>query len=90
MDGLLYLSSAALLWPDTQNMIYNNVLVGSPDSDAVVPVYSQKFPDEVVPRGAKLVPPHPARDANHFTELKPTKGVNNDLKYIFRYASIGG
>ena len=72
------------------NGISNKSLVGSSESDAVVPVYSQKFPKSVVPTssGAKYIDPREANDANHLEETIPTQEVKCDLDYILDSAQV--
>ena len=55
-----------------------------------MPVYSQKFPKNVVPisSGATYIDPVPADDANHLEETIPTSQVKSDLFYILERAQV--
>ena len=57
--------------------------------DGVVPISSQELQRKWLSKGANYIKPYPAPEANHFTELKPTKDVNIDLKIIFKRAHVG-
>ena len=89
-NGLAYLAGAAITFPPAQSRIYNTLLVGSSESDAVVPVYSQKFPKSVVPTssGATYIEPREANDANHLEETIPTQKVKLALDYILDSAQV--
>jgi len=89
-NGLAYLAGAAITFPPAQSWTYNTLLVGSWESDAVVPVYSQKFPKSVVPTssGATYIEPREANDANHLEETIPTQKVKLALDYILDSAQV--
>ncbi|HPT53857.1 MAG TPA: hypothetical protein PKI14_16410 [Fervidobacterium sp.] len=89
-NGLAYLAGAAITFPPAQSWTYNTLLVGSSESDAVVPVYSQKFPESVVPisSGATYIEPRKADDANHLEETIPTQKVKRALDYILDSAQV--
>jgi len=89
-NGLAYLAGAAITFPPHQSWTYNTLLVGSSESDAVVPTYSQKFPKNVVPisSGATYIDPVPADDANHLEETIPTQKVKYALDYILERAQV--
>ena len=89
-NGLAYLAGAAITFPPAQSWTYNTLLVGSWESDAVVPVYSQKFPKSVVPTssGATYIEPREANDANHLEETIPTQKVKLALDYILDWAQV--
>jgi len=42
LNGLAYIAGGAIIFPPIQSNVYNQLLVGSLESDAVVPVGSQK------------------------------------------------
>ncbi len=56
--------------------------MGSNESDGVVPVSSQIFPEDVVSPGARYIEPKPAPDANHLTETDPDTEVGQRLMDI--------
>jgi len=70
--------------------VANKSLVCSWESDAAVPVYSQKFPKSVVPisSGATYIDPVPANDANHLEETIPTQEVKYALDRILERAQV--
>jgi len=70
--------------------VANKSLVCSSESDAVVPTYSQKFPEGVVPTssGATYIDPVPANDANHLEETIPTQEVKYALDRILERAQV--
>ena len=70
------------------NGISNKSLVCSSESDAVVPVYSQKFPKSVVPNMLYYIQPQEANDANYLEETIPTQKVKLALDYILDSAQV--
>ena len=88
LNGLAYIAGGAIIFPPIQSNVYNQLLVGSLESDAVVPVGSQKLPRGVVPSGAQYIEPLPAPDANHLEETRPTEQVKSNLYYILDYAQV--
>ncbi len=87
-NGLAYLAGAAITFPQAQSWTYNTLLVGSSESDAVVPVYSQKFPESVVPNMLYYIQPREVNDANHLEETIPTQEVKLALDYILDWAQV--
>ncbi|OAA21420.1 hypothetical protein DU53_05800 [Kosmotoga sp. DU53] len=81
--GALYVAGGGYLNPDYGiQFAWDNVVVGSNESDGVVPVSSQIFPEDVVSPGARYIEPKPAPDANHLTETDPDTEVGQRLMDI--------
>jgi len=81
--GALFVAGGGYLNPDYGiQFAWDNVVVGSDESDGVVPVASQIFPSSVVPNDICYIIPKPAPDASHLTETATNTEVSERLTDI--------
>ncbi|NUU96090.1 hypothetical protein XO10_07350 [Marinitoga sp. 1135] len=75
--GSAYLASAASINEIGLRLLYEKIVENSSRGDAVVPLDSQIFPRDVVPKDAIYLKPERAPRDNHLTEITP----NSDSLY---------